>query len=162
MVATSSQKLILDLCRSFILISSVSIIARTSSGSVPSTTSKIPFFKNSSSRSPAASSSESNPSFLATLDKSIILRIIAVTSKEVVLIAREKLFRPPTKSAIVVEASIAAKAPPNVMIAEEASKKYLTPPTPALLMIPKITMPKHKIKPNNDAISKIFTFLFLR
>ncbi len=64
-----------------------------------------------------------------------------------------KLFRPATKSPIVLEAIMAQKAPPNVIMAEAASKKWGMPPTPALLTIPNITMPKHIIKPIIDAIS---------
>jgi len=74
------------------------MIPRTSSGSVPSTINRIPFFKKASSKSAAASSKESNPSFLATFDSSIILEMICGVSSAGVLKIRRKLFKPAKKS----------------------------------------------------------------
>ncbi len=110
-----SQKAIFCLCLPSVLTSSVSKIPLTNSGSVPSTIRRIPFFRKSSSISAAISSKESNPSFLATLDKLIIFWMISGVSIADFFMIRENDFNPLTKSFIVPDANTTEKAPPIVM-----------------------------------------------
>ena len=161
MEATSCQNPIFALWRPSTLLSSVSSIPRTNSGSVPSTIKRIPFFKNGSSRSAAASSKESRPSLRATLDNSIILLIICGVSIDGTLNTSLILFNPPKKSDMLLDARIQQNAPPNVIIAEFKCKKLKMAATPSSpVTIPKIIRPIHAIKPITDAISMKNTYLF--
>ena len=149
-----SQNPILSLCLPSILTSSVSRIPLTSSGSVPSTIRRIPFFIKASSRSLAASSKERSPSFLATLDRSIILVIISGILADSVLKIKVKLFSPPMKSGNVTDAIVAMNEPPKVISMDGGSTKNPIAAIPSSPdTIPNITSPRHATIPIKDAIS---------
>ena len=131
-----SQNPDLSLCLLSMLFISVSRIPRTSSGSVPSTMSIIPFFIKSSSRFPAASSRERSPSFLATFESSIIFVIISGTLTLTCLKISVILFKPPTKFAILTDIIVAKTDPPNVISADAGSRKYPRPLIPPEFIIP--------------------------
>ena len=63
---------------------------------------------------------------------------------------------PLIKLGILLEAKTAMKAPPKVIMAEGASRKYLTPVIPALKTILRIMNTKHSPTPSNVAISTTF------
>ncbi len=113
-----SQKPIIFLCLSSRHVSSVSRIPRTSSGSVPSTISIIPFFRKGSSTSFEASSKARRPSFLATLAKSIIFVITAPGSMDCSLKTIDALFNPVRKSGNLYEANVPATEPPIVIMTD--------------------------------------------
>ena len=77
---------------------------------------------NSSSRSPAASSRERSPSFLAIFDNSMIFWIMPVTSFAGDLKMRAKLLNPAMYSDMDFDAITAKKDPPKVMIADGRSR----------------------------------------
>ena len=118
--------------------------------------SRIPFLRKASSISEAASSSESRPSLRATLERSMIFLIISGAFNAGGLKIRVILFNPPMKSGMVLDIMIAQNAPPNVMIADCASRKLMIAPksTPFLpYTIPNTIIKKHMSIPNNDAKS---------
>jgi hypothetical protein len=65
--------------------------------------------------------------------------------------------RPLTKLGILLEAKTAMNAPPNVIIAEGASRKYTTPVIPAEKTILRIMKTKQRPTPSNEAISILFS-----
>ena len=125
-----SQKEITFLCRSSRHIKSVSRIARTNSGSVPS------FFRKSSSIPFAASSRASNPSFRPIFDKSIIDLIISDGFVEVSLNANEIDLNPLIKSASLKLPSVLLKDPPNVIATDATSINVPNALVPPLSIIP--------------------------
>ena len=60
------------------------------------------------------------------------------------------------KLGMLLEARTAMKAPPKVIMADGASRKYLTPVIPAPNTILKIMKMKHNTIPANDAISTTY------
>ena len=109
---------------------SVSRMPLTSSASVPSTTSIIPFFKNSSSILPAASSRAKSPSLRLTFDNSIILFIVSPGSTLFSLKGSANDLIPAIKPDSLLEQSTAESEPPIVIIAEGASRKFNNAGTP--------------------------------
>ena len=158
-----SQTEITLLCRSSRHIRSVSRIARTSSGSVPSTTSKIPFFRNSSSRPLAASSSASSPSFRPTFARSMIDLMISEGSYFFSLNISIKDFRPFKKAGSLKHASVDPIEPPIVIATDGISMKFRNASMlPPLFIIPNTTIASPKRIPPNDAISIQCTFQFYK
>ena len=125
-----SQKLILFLCLASIHVKSVSKMPRTNSGSVPSTTSMMPFFRKSSSIPFAASSNASKPSFLAVFDKSIIFLITCDGSCTSSLNVKVILLIPPMKSGNLLEPNVPEIEPPSVIIIDARSNILINPATP--------------------------------
>ena len=109
----------------------------------------------------AASSSERSPSFLATLDNSIIFVIISGTLTLTVLNTKVKLLSPPMKSDMLTDAIVAQKAPPKVIRADDGLiKKPIAAKPSSPDTIPNIKSIKHATRPIKDAIST-FTHPFI-
>ena len=140
----------------------------TSSGSVPSTIRRIPFFINSSSNVPATSSKARSPSFLATLDNSIILLIVSAGSSLGSLNAVPTLFKLLIESFKVYDVTSDDNEPPNVIINDGKSMKLsVSADAPPLCIIPKIVIASPTTNPIIVAISIAYTvhslyFIYLK
>ena len=134
--AKFSQKPYTFLCRASRLPNSVSRMARTRSGSVPSTISSTPFLRKSSSRLSAASSSARRPSFLARLESSIIFLIVSPLSTFLSFMAIPNPLSPLTKSGNLFMVRHAPKDPPIVIAIEPGSMKLPITPKPSPEIIP--------------------------
>ena len=87
----------------------------------------------------------------------MICLIVALVSKVGILKISVYDLRPLIKLGMVLEAKTAMKAPPNVIIADGASKKYLTPVIPAEKTILRIMNRKHNPIPSNEPKSTQYT-----
>jgi len=148
-----SQNAITFLCLSSIQDRLVSMMPRTSSGSVPSTTSITPFFIKSSSISLAASSNASNPSFLATFERSMIFLIVSAGSSAFSLKVSVIPFSPLMKSGNLCAASTPEIEPPTVMMIDAESTMFFKASNPPLLKTPNTNITAPSIIPAKDAIS---------
>ena len=148
-----SQNAITFLCLSSIQDRLVSMMPRTSSGSVPSTTSITPFFIKSSSISLAASSNASKPSFLATFERSMIFLIVSAGSSAFSLKVSVIPFSPLMKSGNLCAASTPEIEPPTVMMIDAESTMFFKASNPPLLKTPNTNITAPSIIPAKDAIS---------
>ena len=129
------------------------MMPRTSSGSVPSTTSITPFFIKSSSISLAASSNASKPSFLATFERSMIFLIVSAGSSAFSLKVSVIPFSPLMKSGTLCAASTPEIEPPTVMMIDAGSTMFFKASNPPLLKTPNTNITAPSIIPAKDAIS---------
>ena len=134
------------------------MIPLTSSGSVPSTTSMIPFLRNSSSIPFAASSSASSPSLRAVFDKSMIFRMTAAGSCGTSLNVNVILFRPAIKSWSLLDANVPDMEPPSVIMIEGKSNILKRPEAPPLENTPNKNITTPSSIPAKEAISNSSTY----